>query len=70
MLKGSFLLLVIVVWFGNYLPFIAGYLPVFTLLLGVSSAVVLNFSLSLLKKWTVLWAEKNVKRRGPLAVEV
>jgi hypothetical protein len=36
--QGVYLLVVVVTWFSNYTPFIAGYIPVFVVLLSISIA--------------------------------
>ena len=53
--QGLFLLLVVVTWFSNYINFISGYVPVFTLLLGVSIAVHIKTLLAFIEGGIRCW---------------
>ena len=53
--QGLFLLLVIVTWFSNYTNFLSGYIPVFTLLLGISIGVHVKVVLAFIESGIRCW---------------
>ncbi len=55
LLQGLYLLLVVVTWFANYTPFMAGYIPVYILLLAVSIAVHMKLLVALMEGGVRCW---------------
>jgi hypothetical protein len=49
LLQGLYLLLVVVSWFANYTPFMAGYIPVYIVLLAVSIMVYVKLGLAIME---------------------
>ena len=63
MLQGLYLLLIVVTWFINATDFIAGYIPVFILLLAISLAVYLKIIISFFESTLRCWLNGNLKQQ-------
>jgi len=48
--QGFYLILIITMWFANYIPFLAAYIPVFVFCLGIGLAVIFQVGCELLSK--------------------
>jgi hypothetical protein len=66
LLQGLYLLLIVVTWFCNYVPFINGYIPVFVLLLAIALAVHLKIIISFLESILRCWLKKKLNKQNLL----
>lgn len=58
-LQGLYLLLVVCTFFPSYIPFVAGYIPVFVLLLAIAVAVYIKTGLALIEGGIRCWIQGN-----------
>jgi len=59
LMQGVYLLVVVVTWFANYTPFIAGYIPVFIMLLSIAIAVNVKVMAAAIETLMVIWTRQE-----------